>query len=111
MSIKNLLASLLVSGALLSGCASTGESQTAAAEVNPLQQEYEQAMSAAKAAQKQAASVGGEWRDTGKILKQAEQSAKTGDYEKAIKLCNKAKFQGEVGYEQAMSQKSAGPRF
>ena len=67
------------------------------------------AIGAANDARKKAASVGGEWRDTGKFIKQAKAAAADGDYEKAIKLANKAKTEGELGYAQAISQKDAGP--
>ncbi len=64
------------------------------------------AIAAADQARKKAASVKGEWRDTGKIIKQAEQTRKKGDFDKAIKLANKAERQGKYGYEQAMSQQT-----
>ncbi len=64
------------------------------------------AIAAADQARKKATSVKGEWRDTGKIIKQAEQARKKGDFEKAIKLANKAERQGKYGYEQAMSQQT-----
>ena len=64
------------------------------------------AIAAAEQARKKAASVKGEWRDTGKIIKQAEQARKKGDFDRAIKLANKAERQGKYGYEQAMSQQT-----
>jgi len=70
--------------------------------------DFETAMAGAQEARKKAAGVGGEWRDVGKLLKKAEAAAKDGDYAKAIKLAETAKKQGELGYEQAMSQKGAG---
>ncbi|MCG8004328.1 MAG: SoxXA-binding protein [Candidatus Thiodiazotropha lotti] len=60
---------------------------------------------AADAARKQAAEVGGEWRDTGKMIKKAKGLLKKGDFVAAAKLANKAAKQGHLGYEQAMSQK------
>ncbi len=99
MKTKMLLASLLVTGTMTLGCATAGSSG-----------DYDTAKSEAKAAQKKAASVGGEWRDTGKILKQADKAAAAGDTAKAVKLANKAKKQGEMGYQQAMDQANAGPR-
>lgn len=69
------------------------------------------AIDAAKAAQKKAASVDGEWRDTGKMIKQAEELASEGKADEAIELAKKAQLQGEAGYEQAMGQKDAAPRF
>ena len=67
--------------------------------------EFTQLLSEARAAQKKANSVGGEWRDVGKFLKQAEAAAASGDLEKAKKLALKAKNQCELGYEQAVAQK------
>ncbi|MEA3274176.1 MAG: rhodanese-like domain-containing protein [Pseudomonadota bacterium] len=69
---------------------------------------FEKSLTAAEEARKKAASAGGEWRDTGKIIKKAKAAAKEGDYAKAVKLADKAKRQGELGYEQAMDQKDAG---
>jgi hypothetical protein len=53
--------------------------------------------------------VGFEWRDSRKILQQAEKAEKAGDHEKAMKLVNKAKQQGIVAAAQAEKQKNAGP--
>jgi rhodanese-related sulfurtransferase len=70
--------------------------------------EAEDAIAAAEEARKKAASVGGEWRDTGKMIKQATSLLDTREYTKAIGIAEKAKQQGELGYEQAMGQKDAG---
>jgi len=72
------------------------------------QADFEQAMTAAREARKKAAAVGGEWRDIGKFLEQAEQAAAKGDFATANQLAKKARRQGELGYEQAMSQKDVG---
>ena len=63
------------------------------------------AVAAAETAQKKAASVEGEWRDTGKLIKKAQAAMKEGNFDQAIKLANKAERQGNYGYEQAVSQK------
>jgi hypothetical protein len=55
-------------------------------------------------ARKKAASVEGEWRDTGKILKKAKAALKKGDTVTAKKLAAQAHKQGVLGYQQAMSQ-------
>ncbi len=68
------------------------------------QAQYEDMYQQAKAAQKRAASVEGEWRDIGKFLKKAQALAKKGDYEAAFKLARKAYIQGKLGYTQALSQ-------
>ena len=68
------------------------------------------AIDAAESAIKKAGSVDGLWRDTAsKILKSAKDAAAKGDDANAIKMANKAKFQAEMGYQQAMSQEKAGP--
>lgn len=66
--------------------------------------DYKAAYEAADKARKEAAAVNGEWRDTGKMLKQSKKAADAGDMDKAIKLATKAKAQGEAGYQQAKSQ-------
>ncbi|MGQ9659556.1 MAG: hypothetical protein ACUVQI_06415 [Thermochromatium sp.] len=72
-----------------------------------LQQQAEASLAAAKAARQKAASVGGEWRDTGKLIAQAEALAKSGQYQQAIELANKARVQGELGYAQAIQEQDA----
>jgi type II secretory pathway pseudopilin PulG len=69
------------------------------------QQSAQAAIAAAETAQKNAASVDGEWRDTGKMIKQAQAAMKKGNFDEAVKLANKAERQGKYGYEQAVSQK------
>ncbi|MFZ0788148.1 MAG: hypothetical protein WAM94_00820, partial [Chromatiaceae bacterium] len=68
----------------------------------------EQAIADAEAARKKAATVGGEWRDTAKMIKEAQDLVKSGEYDKAIKLANMAKRQGELGYAQSLAEKNAG---
>lgn len=70
--------------------------------------DYEKAVTAAKAAQKAASEVKGEWRDTGKLLKQAAEAAEKGDYAKATKLAETAEAQGKHGEQQAKAQASVG---
>lgn len=62
------------------------------------------AIAAAKAAQKQANAAGGEWRDTGKMIKKAEKLLKEGKLEEAEKLARTAEAQGMLGYMQATAQ-------
>jgi len=64
------------------------------------------AIEKAEVSRQHAASVDGEWRDTGKLIKKAKAAAKDGKYTKAIKLANTADRQGSYGYEQAVSQRS-----
>jgi hypothetical protein len=62
------------------------------------------AIQAAKDAQKQAASVGGEWRDTGKMIKKAEALLKEGKNKEAAEMAEAAEVQAMLGYMQATSQ-------
>ncbi len=50
---------------------------------------------------KQAASLGFEWRDTGKIMKKAKKQLAAGDVEGAMKSAEYARFQGEAAIKQA----------
>jgi hypothetical protein len=102
MIVKQYLNIALLAGVL--GCASCAANQP----VKPDAAGFETAYAAAEAARKKAASVEGEWRDTGKLMKSAKAAAEQGDYEKAIKLANQAKHQGEMGYKQAVEQKGVG---
>jgi len=106
MHLKLLVGSAVISLGLIAGCAAPGQSKAPSGEQKAA---YEQAVKDAKAAIKQAGSMGHEWRDSGKTLKKAAKAADAGDYDKAIKLANKAKREGELGHKQAMAEKNAGP--
>lgn len=67
-----------------------------------------QAIADAKEAQKQANSVGGEWRDTGKMIKKAEELLAAGKADEAEKLAREAEAQGMLGYMQATGQSKMG---
>jgi len=97
--------------------------------VSPEMAKFQSMLKGAHSAAKAAAKVGGEWRDIrwkkskavkvkikGKtkkmsILAAAEAYAKMGNFKKANKLINKAVFQADMGYKQALAQKNAGPTF
>jgi len=64
----------------------------------------ESAIAAAKDARKNAASVGGEWRDTGKLIAKAEELLKAGKAEEAMKMAEAAEVEAMLGYIQATSQ-------
>lgn len=51
-----------------------------------------------------------EWRDTGKLLKKARKAKGKGDFDKAVKLANKAKRQAINAVAQAKAQKNVKPR-
>jgi hypothetical protein len=59
------------------------------------------ACGAAESARKAAAQVQMEWTTTGKLIKAAKKAIEKGEFDKAIKACNKAKFQGETSVKQA----------
>lgn len=69
------------------------------------------AIKAAKAAQKEASSLGFEWRDMGKTIKKAEKAAEAGKEKKAIKLANEIAVQIVAIRAQAEVSKTAGPTF
>ena len=54
--------------------------------------------------------VGYEWRDSRKILKEADAAAEAGNTEKAITLAKIAEEQGKAAVKQAKEQSNAGPR-
>ena len=97
MLIKKLALTALLAGMLIGGPALAADKA-----------EAEAAIAAAKAAQMAAGEVGGEWRDTGKLIKQAEKSAAEGNFADAVKQAKKAEAQGKVGKEQALSQRGVG---
>lgn len=85
-----LAASIALSGAIFSTTAYAGAA--------------EDAIAAAKEARMQAKSVGGEWRDTGELIKKAEKLLKAGKAKQAEEMAREAEAQGMLGYMQAISQ-------
>lgn len=88
------------------GVASVAVVQPAARSEDQVQ--YEAVLAEAKAALKKAVAVNNVWRDTEKLIADAEKSAEVKDYTKAIKLATAAKNQGELAYQQAQAGKNAG---
>ena len=83
----------LLSLGLITGCASTDEASdtlTAA-----------EAIAEAKATNAEAKALNYEWRDTGKVIKQAEEKLAAGDEEGALALAKKAKNQADIAIAQA----------
>jgi|GEM_PF-1813799 len=118
MTFKLTIAAIVLMAVVSATCASNDRpassasgTTASAASGSAGKSDYEKAIKAAMDAKNKAASVDSEWRDTGKLISQAEQAAAKGDYAAATKLANKAKMQGENGYAQGMAQKDAGPRF
>lgn len=116
MTYRLFIAAIALMAVAMTACASkdepaSGASKQSSSVSSAGKAEFEKALAAAKDAQKKAASVDGEWRDTGKMISKAEEAAAKGDYAGATKMAKKAAMQGQAGYNQAMSQKDAGPRF
>jgi len=65
------------------------------------------AVNQAVAMQQKADSVGGEWRDTGAIIQQAQAALQKGDFNQALALAQQAKRQAELGYQQAIQNQKA----
>jgi hypothetical protein len=101
MKASNIIRGAAIALALTGLVAGTAQAGDEAAQ-------FKQAIEKAEASKKKAASVNGEWRDTGKLIKKAQAAAKKGDYANAINLANTAYRQGELGYQQAVEQKDAG---
>lgn len=72
----------------------------------PTVEEFNNAFKEANELRKTAGSLGHEWRDTAKILKNAAAAAQEGDLQKAMKLVAEAKLQGEAGIVQANRESS-----
>ncbi len=69
------------------------------------------AIAAAEAARKKAASVGYEWRDTGKMIDKAKKAAAANDEATAVKLAVRALHQSENALRQQAEQKEAVARY
>ncbi len=91
--MKTILAGFFSSLILISGCATatTSEATTESASAD----DFATAWEAAEAKRKEAAAVGYEWRDTGKMLKKAKEEAEAGNTEAAMKLVAKAHEESE----------------
>ena len=69
---------------------------------------YADTLQAAKTAYQQALVGKHAWRDTGKLIKAAEQAAQQGDYPRAQQLAHQAKQQALNALEQGQSQSGVG---
>lgn len=86
----------------LTACAGSGSTHT--------KNDAKGAIAAAEHQTKRAAKQLYEWRDTKKIIKKAKKALKAGNFDKAVKLANKAKLQSTHAIQQAAEQANAGPR-
>jgi nucleoid-associated protein YgaU len=90
------LTGLILLFSFIVGCATTTEGPTA--------EDAAAAIAAAKAANAKAAAENYEWRDTGDLIKQAENAMKEGKNAEAVKLANKARRQAENAVNQKYSE-------
>jgi nucleoid-associated protein YgaU len=94
---KHLLVATLTLG-LAVGCATTEEPmEEEAAGPSPA---AKNAIYSAKLANAKAAKLGYEWRDTGKMIQEAEKAAAAGDNDTAVQLAAKARAQAEAAIDQ-----------
>jgi nucleoid-associated protein YgaU len=93
---KNLLVAALTLG-LAVGCATKEPKEEEAAGPNAA---AKNAIYSAKLANAKAAKLGHEWRDTGKMIQDAEKAAAAGDNDTAIALADKARAQAEAAIDQ-----------
>jgi hypothetical protein len=105
--MKNM--AVLTGALLVLGCAGINAGSESGKQA--MDASVQNAIDNAIAANKNAASIGYEWRDADKFIEDAKKAAAEGDKEKALSLANEAKSQGDLAYEQGLSQKNAGPRF
>jgi nucleoid-associated protein YgaU len=106
MKIKNMLkysglAALVLTVAV--GCASTPKEEAAAEPVmqeSAASMEAQNAINEAKLAIEKATAAGVAWRDTDKLMEQAEAAMQAGDYAKATALANEARAQAEAALAQ-----------
>lgn len=100
--MRKLMIILMAATALtLAACAASGPTHTA--------NDAKGAIAAAEHETSRAAKKFYEWRDTKKIIKKAKKALKKGDFNKAVKLANKAKAQSTNALQQAHEQRNAGP--
>lgn len=85
---------------LLTACASNGGA-TASAD------DAARAIAAAEASRQQAAAVGYEWRDTGKVIAAAKKAAEAQKYGQAVTLAEKAERQSVYAVKQQADQSKA----
>lgn len=98
--MKNLIILMVAIAFTIAACAS-GPTHT--------KNDAQGAIIAATHQNKRAAKKSYEWNNTRKWIKKAKAAMKKGDYDKAVKLANKAKREATLALIQAEDQKNAGP--
>jgi len=106
--MKKLIPFAIAGAFVLGGCASGGSAGGSSSAVND--KDAATAIMAAEHELKRATAKGAAWRDTEKLIKEAQKAAKEGKFDEAVKLANKAKDQSTNALAQAEEQKNAGPK-
>lgn len=107
--LKLVTVAVMATG-LLAGCSSDGDTETTDPAVEQAEMKNEASAAAknaiysAKIKNARAKSAGYEWRDTAKMIEEAEKAAANGDNEKAIELANAARDQALAAIEQAEAE-------
>jgi hypothetical protein len=94
----------------LGACASGGDAGSSS-KSSLSEADAQSAIMAAEHELKRATAKGAAWRDTGKLIKKANEALKAGNFDEAAKMANKAKMQSTNAIAQAESQVNAGPRY
>jgi len=104
--MKKLIPFAVAAGLALSGCASSGGGMSSMSS-GASDKDAAAAIMTAKQELKKAQEARNEWRDTGKMIKEAEKLEKEGKYGDAAKLADKATRQSENALKQVEEQKNA----
>ena len=110
--MKKLAILLAVSSLALGGCSWFGPSSaptSASAGGAATKDSVAATIAAAEAAMKKADAVGGGWRDTEKLVKEAKAALDKGEIDNAAKLAKTAQEEAKLGEQQAMDSKGAKP--
>lgn len=100
MQMKKIMGAMALTTVLAIGITTPSFAEEVTAEA------AQQAITDAEAAREKAAAANGEWRDTAKLISEAQEALKAGDPGAAMSKAKKAKAQGELGLAQAESQKA-----
>jgi len=90
---------------LFTACASQEAGNPSQSKEKAIPAEVSAAINDAIKAANRAESVLGLWLNTEKTIGKAKKAAKAGKYDKALKLAAKAKWEGDMGYNQAVAEK------
>ena len=113
--MKKLAVLLAVSTLALGGCSwswpwsSSSASASASVDGAVTKDSVAATIAAAEAAMKKADAVGGGWRDTEKLVKEAKAALDKGELDNAAKLAKAAQEEAKLGEQQAMDNKGAKP--